>query len=185
MKCKGIKMDIKEIKEIIKEDKRLYFEENVQKRLFHKIVKNFSYYIGKYIIYARLSGYYKENRKSFKNKILCIYYMRKKNKLGLKLNVDIAPSYFGRNLRIWHGNIVINYDAKIGDNCQLHGNNCIGVDKNQCPLIGNNVDIGVGANIIGGAVIANNVIIGANSLVNKSFIEENIVIAGVPAKRIK
>ena len=44
---------------------------------------------------------------------------------------------------------------------------------------------GVGANIIGNVKIADGIIIGANSLVIKSFLEENIVIAGVPARKIK
>jgi len=35
-----------------------------------------------------------------------------------------------------------------------------------------------------GVYIANNVAIGANALVNKSVEEENIAIAGVPAKKI-
>lgn len=75
---------------------------------------------------------------------------------------------------------------KFGDNCQLHGNNCIGnnLKSELCPKIGNNVDIGVGANIIGDIKISNNVTIGANSLVNKSIKEENAIFAGIPAKKI-
>ena len=36
-----------------------------------------------------------------------------------------------------------------------------------------------------GAKIPNNCIVGANSLVNKEFFEENCLIAGTPAKIIK
>ena len=70
----------------------------------------------------------------------------------------------------------------------MHGNNCIGnngINLNKCPKIGNNVDIGYGATIIGDIEIADNIIIGANSLVNKSFLESNIIIAGIPARKIK
>jgi len=35
-----------------------------------------------------------------------------------------------------------------------------------------------------GPIIADGIVIGANSVVNKSFTEENITIAGVPAKKI-
>ena len=47
------------------------------------------------------------------------------------------------------------------------------------------MDIGVGAVIIGNIEIADNIIIGANAVVNKSFKEEGITIAGVPARKIK
>lgn len=179
-------MTKKELKEIIREDKKLYFSEKFQEKVFHFLTRSFLHDIGKYIICARKAGYYKENRKGFLNKIKCIHYVRKKNKLGKKMGIEIMPSYFGRRLKIWHGNVIINYNAVIGDDCEFHGNNCIGVGTNgKCPIIGNNVNIGVGANIIGNAKIANGIIIGANSFVNKQFLEENIVIAGVPAKRIK
>ena len=54
----------------------------------------------------------------------------------------------------------------------------------DAPTIGNNVEIGFGAVIIG-KIIADGIKIGANSVVTKSFLEPNITIAGVPAKKIK
>ena len=45
--------------------------------------------------------------------------------------------------------------------------------------------IAPGAKIYGNIIIANNIAIGANAVVNKSFEEENILIAGNPAKKIK
>lgn len=49
------------------------------------------------------------------------------------------------------------------------------------PVIGDNCYIGPGAKLFGDIRIGNNVAIGANSVVNKSF-EDNVTIAGVPAK---
>ena len=63
----------------------------------------------------------------------------------------------------------------------------IGIKKvgaNKAPQIGNNVDIGCGAVIIGDIKIGNNVLIGANSVVTKD-VEENCTVVGVPAKVIK
>lgn len=52
-------------------------------------------------------------------------------------------------------------------------------------MLGKNVDLGIGAKIIGGVTIADNIKIGANAVVTKSFTEPGITIAGVPAKKIK
>lgn len=67
------------------------------------------------------------------------------------------------------------------------GMNCIGAKHyiDDAPIIGNNVDIGFGAILIGKIKIADGIKIGANSVVTKSFLEPNITIAGVPAKKIK
>lgn len=84
------------------------------------------------------------------------------------------------------GPILINDKAVIGKNCSLHINTAIvaGGTNNEVPVIGEGVVVGVGAVILGGVTIANNIAIGANAVVNKSFIEENIAIAGVPAKKV-
>lgn len=52
-------------------------------------------------------------------------------------------------------------------------------------FIGNNVWIGMRSMILKGSYIPNGSIIGAMSLVNKKFEEENSIIAGVPAKQIR
>ena len=54
-------------------------------------------------------------------------------------------------------------------------------DKDQYPIIGNNVYIGAGAKVLGNITIGNNVIIGANSVVLKS-VNDNAIIVGVPGK---
>ncbi len=50
--------------------------------------------------------------------------------------------------------------------------------------IGDNVFIGMRTIILPGVTIANNVIIGAGSVVTKSIVEEGIVLAGNPARKI-
>lgn len=125
-----------------------------------------------------------KNGKGILSKIKYIYYRRKFNIISKKNSIYLR-GYFGPGLKIWHENIFINEGSIIGNNCQLHGNNCIGSNKGKSPKIGNNVDIGFGATIIGNIEIADDCIIGANSLVNKSFLEKGSVIAGNPAKKIK
>ena len=50
--------------------------------------------------------------------------------------------------------------------------------------IGNNVYIAPGVKILPDAEIADNIRIGANAVVTKSFLEPGITIAGVPAVKI-
>lgn len=101
----------------------------------------------------------------------------------------IHPGCVG--LMILHsGNVIINERATIGHNFIFAGMNCVGVDDTtgedaHYPVIGNNVFIGVGANIIGDVRIPDNCIIAAGSIVVNRFTEEGVVLAGVPAKIIK
>ena len=86
-----------------------------------------------------------------------------------------------------HGTIVINGGAIIGANCRLHACVNIGTEAgygDKAPNIGDNCYIGPGVKIYGNISIANGTAIGANAVVNKSFSEENIAIAGIPAKKI-
>ena len=52
------------------------------------------------------------------------------------------------------------------------------------PELDNGIVIGTGSVILGNIKIADGIAIGANALVNKSFKEENIAIAGVPARKV-
>ena len=154
------------------------------------MVANYANYptqtIRKYLRFLRKQEYYINTAKGNKLKsLLGLYYERRTNRLGLKLGLEIGPNCFGKGLSIWHaGNIVVNVHARIGENCTLHGGNCIGnTGKDQAvPRIGNNVDIGFGAVIIGDIEIADNVLIGANAVVNKSITEPGSVVVGVPGK---
>ena len=75
----------------------------------------------------------------------------------------------------------------MGKNCILHGNNCIGNSglSSECPRIGDNVRLGFGATVIGNVEIANNVTVAAGAVVVNSCLQENAVLAGVPAKCVK
>ena len=181
----GEKMD-KNLKKVINEYKKFYKEKSIKKNIYHYITKHPNNNIKKAIICSIKYRYYKKNNKNLINKIKMIFYGIKNNKYVNKYNLEIYGT-IGRKLRIYHYNIVVNYKSIIGDNVIMHGNNCIGNDgKNEkCPIIGNNVDIGYGSTIIGNIKIADNIKIGANSVVTKDFLEEGTTIAGVPAKKIK
>lgn len=175
-------------KQYIQPDKdRCEFWENEKKWLRVKLLHEHEYSIWKYIFLLRKEEYYAASKSNIGQFLSALYRIRK-NYLGEKLGFTIHKNAFGPGLRIWHyGNVVVNAYARIGKNCTLHGNNCIGNNgfTDKAPRIGDNVDIGFGAVIIGDIDIASNVIIGAGAVVNKSFTEENVVIAGMPAKVVK
>jgi len=94
----------------------------------------------------------------------------------------------GKRLSLYHGHaLVINQGVVIGDNCTLRNSTTIGHKKlsdgsfSKCPRIGNNVDIGANVCIIGDIVIGDNVIIGAGSVVTKSF-PSDCTVVGNPAR---
>jgi len=103
---------------------------------------------------------------------------------GIELPCEVV---LGRNFVIDHfGGIVISGYAKFGDNCRIRNGVVVGlsnVDDPCAPIIGNNVDIGAGAKVLGHINIGNNVVVGANSVVVKN-VESGMVVAGVPAKVI-
>ncbi len=89
-------------------------------------------------------------------------------------------------LGYWALGIVIHKNAVIGDHCWIMQNVTIGrkAGVKLPPRLGKNVAVGAGAVILGDICIGDNTIIGANSVVTKSF-PENSVIAGVPARIIR
>ena len=117
------------------------------------------------------------------------YYLKLSyRKISMKMGFSIPENVFGPGLAIVHyGSIVVNPKAIIGKNCRIHVCTNIGASggASEAPQIGDNVYIGPGAKIYGNIKIGNNIAIGANSTVNKSFEENNIMIAGSPAKKIK
>lgn len=107
-------------------------------------------------------------------------------KISVKLGLSIPINVFGPGLSLPHrGNIIVNPQTKIGENCRIHVGVNIGAHHDKAPRIGNNVYIGPGAIIFGDIEIADNVSIGANATVNKSVFEPNSVVAGTPAKVVK
>ncbi|MCK6407219.1 MAG: hypothetical protein L6Q60_14570 [Rhodocyclaceae bacterium] len=81
---------------------------------------------------------------------------------------------------------VIHARAVIGDRVTIGANVTIGgkTPHYNVPVIGNGVDIGAGARILGPIRIGDNAVIGANAVVICD-VAPNSVVAGVPAKVIR
>ncbi|WP_291551544.1 serine acetyltransferase [Comamonas sp. SCN 65-56] len=100
---------------------------------------------------------------------------------GIELPCEVVV---GKNFVIDHfGGIVISGYASFGDDCRIRNGVVVGlrrVDEPCAPQIGNNVDIGAGAKVLGNIRIGNNVVIGANAVVLRD-VPDNHVAYGVPA----
>ena len=144
-------------------------------------------YIWKYEILLRKCEYYQNTNTNKLNPFFLLARYRKA-KLGATLGFSIPTNVVDKGLALVHiGPIVVSNYAKIGQNCRIHVGVNIGADArvaDAAPTIGNCVYIGPGAKLFGKITIADNIAIGANAVVNKSFEESNISIAGVPAKKI-
>lgn len=176
----------KQIKEVLKAEKDFYLSKHSK---FQRIITlDSTYVLYRYIRNLRKLEYYYNNRKNVFNLIMYVLCRRKRNILGRKLGVEMHPNNFDAGLKIWHtGNIIVNPHAKIGKNCVLHGDNCIGNNgkDDAAPVLGDNVRLGVGAKVLGDVKLANNVTVAAGAVVIHSCEQENAVLAGVPAKCVK
>ena len=148
----------------------------------------FSDEVWKFERLLRKLEYYTNCRKSRFWKPALLLLKLRFRRLSIRLGFDIPCNVFGPGLSIAHyGTIIVNGAARIGENCRIHAGVNIGTKAGHtflAPKIGDNVYIGPGVKIFGPIQIASGIAIGANSVVNKSFQEPNISIAGVPARKI-
>ena len=100
---------------------------------------------------------------------------------GIELPCEVVV---GRNFTIDHfGGIIVSGYARFGDDCRIRNGVTIGLrrtDEPVAPIIGNNVDIGAGAKLLGPITIGDNSIIGANAVVIQD-VPANSIAVGVPA----
>lgn len=165
---------------VIAYEKQLYFPTQ-KDYLVSWITHEDCFLIWKYLYFLR-------REEAAANKLTAYYWRRRKNDLGARLGIIIYAGTCGKGLRIWHyGSTIISGDAKLGENCTFHGQACIGNDGSStaAPVIGNNVDIGVGAKVLGGITIADDVKIGAGAVVTRSCLEKGATLVGIPARVLK
>ena len=101
--------------------------------------------------------------------------------ISMKLGWFVSPNTCGKGLCIVHpGTVVVNDKAQIGRNARIHVCVNIGATKDGTPVIGDDVYICPGAKIYGSIILGDNITIGANVAVNKSFGSYQLLV-GIPA----
>jgi serine O-acetyltransferase len=171
-----------------KEDYLFYLEADRQS--LEKTQKRPSFFgdeIWKFERLLRKLEYYKNCRTDFFSKLYLYVIKWQFHNLSVKLSYHIPPNVCGPGLALhWHM-VGIHGAAKIGANCLIQSGVNIGTragELSHVPTIGDNVYIGPGVKIFGDVTIADGIAIGANAVVNKSFLEPGISIGGIPAKKI-
>ena len=103
------------------------------------------------------------------------------------LGIEISPTCtLGTGVDFSHTvGIVIGGTSRIGDRVRFYGNNTIGsVNGSGYPTIGNDVEIGAGARVLGEITIGDRASIGANAVVMVDVPPDHIAV-GIPAKVLK
>lgn len=130
---------------------------------------------------------------TFRKDFRALFYKRCDKITGNILKLIAKPYQnltIDRNMHLGYGCKLVHchtthlHAKSIGNNFTCLHLVTIGNNKGGIPTIGDNVEVGVGACILGNITIGNNVTIGANAVVIKD-IPDNCVVAGVPAKIIR
>ena len=97
-------------------------------------------------------------------------------------DIPLNAYALGAGLELPHPNgIVIHPDAKLGPDCRLFQQVTIGTGpKPGLPQLGARVWVGAGAKILGGVVIGDDAVVGANAVVITD-VPEDCVAVGIPA----
>jgi serine O-acetyltransferase len=143
----------------------------------------------RFTILMRVLAFCQNTNKSALLRIPILIWFRR---LSLKLGFSVGPNVFGPGVAIIHyGLLIINPATRIGKNCRIHmgvhiGGSAVFVNPEKTseysPRIGDNVYIAPGVKIYGPIRIGSNCTIGANAVVTKSFKDDGLLIAGVPAR---
>jgi serine O-acetyltransferase len=101
---------------------------------------------------------------------------------GIDLPCEVVV---GRRFTIEHfGDIIISGDAVFGDDCVIRNGVTVGLrhtGRRGAPVLGNRVDVGTGAKLLGAIRIGDDVAIGANAVVITD-VPANSLAVGVPAR---
>lgn len=169
-----------ELREWLNYEKERYPQESYLKYLLQT---NENSLIWKHQKLLRITEYHMNANHKLRARV----YRLRLNRIQMKYAMHIPPNVCGKGLKVMHiGPILMNENAVVGENCKFHMNTALvaGGTNNGVPTLGDDVVVGIGAIILGDVQIADGVAVGANAVVNRTVLEKNITVAGIPAKKI-
>ena len=123
----------------------------------------------------------------FFEKILCTWYLFRIKRMDAFNNASMGThlgygARFAEPPHLPHGlkGIILSHEAVIGRNCTILHQVTIGGGKGGAPVIGDDVEIGAGAMLIGGIHIGNHVKIGTNCVIAEDIPDNCTVVMTHP-----
>ena len=177
-----------DLQRYLQQDMRFFYQYPKKERIIYQLTNDPVWQIVKYIKLLRKEEYYFNTRKNKMGTLMVLWCLSRKNMIGNRIGFKIPRNTFEEGLTIYHhGGVIVNEDVKVGKNAVLHGDNCIGNDGTaggKVAVIGDGLDLGIGAKVIGDVKLGNQVIVGANAVVTRSFANDNIILVGIPAREL-
>ena len=172
-----------QLKEWLAEELAPYENLGRLQKLLNLIEGNEAAILRRHMILLRTTEYHINAGHRLRAGLSKLRLRRLQNRYGM----HVALNCCGRGLQIAHvGPMLMNAHVTVGENCTFHFNTALvaGGTDDAVPTLGDHVILGIGAVVLGGVTLADGIAVGANAMVNKSFTEPDIAIAGVPARKI-
>lgn len=130
---------------------------------------------------------YNNRKKSPMHMFLYVLFRIHLKRISFKYKIYVGLNVCGPGLRIVHisGGVHLNC-IKVGENFTISSGCIVGKkgDNEHRAIIGDNVELAIGAKVIGKVTIGDNVIVAPNSVVIKD-VPSDVAVSGVPTVIIK
>jgi serine O-acetyltransferase len=141
---------------------------------------------GIWVLWVYRFGRWRYKAPALVRKPLSLLYKLMKIWVQIVTGVDLpCEAQVGRRLTIEHfGGIIISGDCVIGDDVTIRNGVTLGLKRKGergAPRIGNGVDIGAGAKVLGPITVGDGAVIGANAVVLQD-VPPGALAVGIPAR---
>lgn len=167
------------LRELIQSDIKRYFPEGQS-----TIIAYLKRPMFRYVYWLRVVNRLKRTNLSKYTLAIVPYLMLRhyQFKYGIHIGTSIP---IGKGLCVQHGDGVYLNVKSIGDNFTVYQGVTLGSSPQKgLPVVENNVTVYMGAKVFGDVVLKNNCVVGANAVVTHD-VDENAVMVGIPARRIR
>ena len=167
-----------QLKEFLKEEETIYGKKWYY---FLPIYLTEQQILYKHMLYLRKAEY------AFNcHKLTRYWHLVRLLRIQTRYGINIPLNVVDIGFELVHlGSVIINADAHIGQYCKVHPGVCIGANHGKAPTVGSRVYIGPGAKLFGDIVLADEIQVGANAVVNMSCDIKGATLAGVPARVVR